>query len=149
MKIPPIELCDEGECQKLEAFLVDRIYEFNARATGHFDGTLLGGRLRGESGEVVAAFNGHTWGGCCVIAHLWVHESYRGHGLGRALLLAAEAEAIRKGCEQVVLSTHSFQAPMFYEQMGYEQQAVIRNWPKGHSNIIYLKRLKDENPSKA
>ena len=113
MNTPSVELCEERERQQLEAFLVERIYEFNARATGYFDGRLIGGRVRDEAGEVIGAFNGHTWGGCCVIAHLWVHESHRRRGLGRTLLQAAEAEAARRGCEQVVLSTHSFQAPAF------------------------------------
>lgn len=141
MNITHLEFCDEGECQELEAFLVERVYEFNAQATGYFDGRLLGGRLRDESGKVIAAFNGHTWGGCCVIAHLWVHETHRGRGLGRDLLQAAEAEAARRGCEQVVLSTHSFQAPEFYERLGYKKRAVIPDWPKGHADIIYVKRL--------
>src|SRR6516164_7003373 len=78
MNTPLVDLCDDRECQELEAFLVERIYEFNARATGYFDGRLIGGRLRNEAGEIIAAFNGHTWGGCCVVAHLWVHESQRG-----------------------------------------------------------------------
>jgi GNAT superfamily N-acetyltransferase len=141
MNTPLVELCDDRECQELEGFLVERIYEFNARATGYFDGRLIGGRLRNEAGEVIAAFNGHTWGGCCVVAHLWVHESQRGRGLGRALLQAAEAEAARRGCEQVVLSTHSFQAPAFYERLGYERHAVIRGDPKGHANVFYVKRI--------
>jgi GNAT superfamily N-acetyltransferase len=136
-----IELCNEAECQALEAFLVERIYEFNAQATGYSDGKLLGGRLRGEAGEVIAAFNGHTWGGCCVIAHLWVHEAHRGRGLGRELLQVAEAEAVRRGCAQVILSSHSFQAPEFYERLGYEKRAVIADWPKGHADIVYVKRL--------
>ena len=139
-----VELCDECECQQLESFLVERIYEFNARVTGYFDGRLLGGQLRNEAGEVIAAFNGHTWGGCCVLAHLWVHESQRGRGLGRALVQAAEAEAVRRGCEQIVLSTHSFQAPLFYERLGYERQAVIRGQPRGHANVVYAKRLKGQ-----
>ena len=146
MDTPRIEYCDEGECHELEAFLVERIYEFNAHATGYCDGRLIGGRLRGESGVVIAAFNGHTWGGCCVVAHLWVHESQRGRGLGRALLQAAEAEAIRRGCQQVVLATHSFQAPAFYERWGYERQVVIRDQPKGHANFIYVKRVRDQQP---
>ena len=145
MNTPPIELCDESECHELEAFLVERIYEFNAQATGYFDGKLVGGRLRSESGEVIAAFNGHAWGGCCVVAHLWVHESQRGRGLGRALVQAAEAEARRRGCEQVVLSTHSFQAPAFYERLGYEKLAVIRGQPKGHANVVYGKCVKGRN----
>lgn len=136
-----IELCDEDQCDKLEAFLAERIYEFNSRVTGHFDGRLVGGQLRNDSGEVIAAFNGHTWGGCCVIAHLWVHESQRGRGLGQALMHAVEAEAARRGCEQVVLSTHDFQAPGFYEKLGYEKSAAIHDWPRGYANLIYIKRL--------
>jgi ribosomal protein S18 acetylase RimI-like enzyme len=145
MSIPPIELCDESECLELEAFLIERIYEFNAHATGYFDGRLVGGRLRDASGEVIAAFNGHTWGRCCVVAHLWVHESQRGRGIGRALVQAVEAEAMRRGCEQVVLSTHSFQAPAFYERLGFAKQAVIRGQPKGHANVVYVKRVKGRN----
>ncbi len=141
MGTSPVELCDESECLEIEAFLVERIYEFNAKATGYFDGKLIGGKLRNGSGEVIAAFNGHTWGGCCVIAHLWVHESQRGRGLGRSLLEAAEAEAAQRGCEQVVLSTHTFQAPAFYEQLGYERQATVPGQPKGHANVTYVKRI--------
>ena len=141
MNMPVVELFDDEECQELEGFLVERIYQFDARVTGYFDGRLLAGHLRSEAGEVIAAFNGHTWGGCCVIAHVWVHEGQRRRGLGRALLQAAEAEAAHRGCEQVVLATHSFQAPAFYERLGYEKHAVIHDQPKGHAKIVYLKRL--------
>ena len=51
MSTPSIEICDERECQELDLFLVDRIYEFNARATGYFDGKLVGGRMRDETGQ--------------------------------------------------------------------------------------------------
>lgn len=137
-----VELCEEGEVDRLGQFLADRIYEFNAEATGFCDARLLGGRVRSESGEVIGAFNGYTWGACCVVEHLWVHHSQRGRGLGRALLKAAEAEAALRGCEQLVLSTHSFQSPALYERLGYEKLAVIGGQPKGHANIIYAKRLK-------
>jgi GNAT superfamily N-acetyltransferase len=137
-----VELCEEGECDKLEKFLVDRIYQFNAQATGFFDARLLGARVRSDDGEVIAALNGYTWGACCVIEHLWVHQSQRGHGLGRALIEAAEAEAGCRNCEQVVLSTHTFQSPAFYERLGYEQQAIIRGQPKGLANIVYAKRIR-------
>jgi GNAT superfamily N-acetyltransferase len=142
MTTPHFELCDERECRDLEDFLVDRIYEFNARATGCLDGRLVGGRLRDEAGDVVAGFNGHTWGGCCVLVHVWVHEALRGRGLGRALMHAAESEAARRGCGQVVLSTHSFQAPAFYERLGYARLAVIPDQPKGHADLVYVKRLR-------
>lgn len=95
----------------LEAFLGDRLYEFNSTTTGIYDGKLLNASVEDDAGHIVAALSGHTWGGCCEIGRLWVHESMRGTGLGTALMQAAEREAVRRGCHQIVLSTHSFQAP--------------------------------------
>lgn len=132
---------DEAECQELGAFLADRIYEFNAQATGYFDGMLLAGCVRSEAGEIVAGFDGHTWGGCCVLAHLWVHERCRGQGLGTLLLRSAEAGAVARGCVQIVLATHSFQAPGFYERMGYERKYATQGRPKGHADVIFVKVL--------
>ena len=136
-----IESCDEHEVPALEAFLVERIYEFNAKATGICDAKLLAGRVRDEAGAVVAAFNGHAWAGCCVVAHLWVHESRRGRGLGSALLRAAETEARRRGCEQVVVSTHDFQAPAFYERMGYQRCGPFGDYPDDPFSVFMTRTL--------
>jgi ribosomal protein S18 acetylase RimI-like enzyme len=136
-----IELCDDGEHAELEAFLAERIHDFNTRATGYFDAKLLGGRVRDGVGKVIGAFNGHTWGGCCVIAHIWVHRDWRGRGIGREMMRAAENIAARRGCEKIVLSSHDFQAPGFYERLGYERQAVILGWPRHHADILYAKPL--------
>ena len=70
MKIAAVVLVDGIYCQKLEEFLVDRIYEFNSEATGYFDGRLLGGSVMNEAGEIIAGFSGHTWGSCCEISNL-------------------------------------------------------------------------------
>jgi GNAT superfamily N-acetyltransferase len=141
MNASPVEFCDEEETRELEEFLVNRIYAFNAQVTGYFDARLLGGRVRAPSGETLGAFNGHTWGGCCVVSNLWVDDGCRGQGLGRLLLQAVEAEAMRRGCAQIVLSTHSFQAPAFYEQMGYLRLSVIYGQPKGYADIVFVKRF--------
>jgi len=133
---------DDAECEELGSFLADRIYEFNANATGYFDGKLLGGCIRNDAGDVVAGFNGHTWGGCCELSHVWVDERYRGRGFGAVLLRSAEAEAAARGCDQVVLATHSFQAPGFYERMGYERKYAIEGRPNGYADIIYVKALR-------
>ena len=125
----------------LEAFLGDRLYEFNSRTTGIHDGVLLNASVKDAAGNIVAGISGHTWGGCCEISRLWVHESLRGTGLGTAFIRAAEQEAVRRGCHQMVLSTHSFQAPGFYEKLGFERLATIPNYPQGHEHIIYIKYL--------
>jgi ribosomal protein S18 acetylase RimI-like enzyme len=140
MTLPIIEFNDDSHAE-LDAFLVDQIYQFNAKATGFDDGEVLAASIRDSTGEVIAAVTGHTWGGTCYIAHLWVHESHRRDGLGKALMAAVESEAISRACAQVLLATHSFQAPTFYERLGYEQQASIHDYPRGCSQLHYVKRL--------
>ena len=138
-----VEPSPEADAE-LNAFLDERIYEFNIQATGVRDGRPFASVIRDESGNVIAAINGHTWGQCCHVVHLWVHESQRRRGVGRALLQAAEEEARRRGCTQSLLFTHSFQAPGFYERLGYVRQATIPNYPQGHAQHVYLKPLERE-----
>ena len=122
-------------------FLEDRLYEFNRAATGIDDGRALGVFLRDESGNVLAAAAGHTWGGTCELRQVWVAEARRGAGLGRRVLAAAEAEAIHRGCAQLVLATHSFQAPDLYRKFGYEIVSEVPEYPRGHSYLVLRKLL--------
>jgi ribosomal protein S18 acetylase RimI-like enzyme len=124
-----------------DELLEDRLYEFNSAATGLFDGELLNAAVENAAGEIIAGLSGHTWGGCCEIARLWVDASMRGRGVGTALLGAAEREAVRRGCTQIVLTTHSFQAPLLYERLGYRRVAAIENYPRGHAQLVYVKTL--------
>ena len=55
MQAEVVPIHDEAQCQQLAAFLADRIYEFNATATGYFDGMLLAGCIRTDAGEIIAA----------------------------------------------------------------------------------------------
>jgi len=130
-----------GDDPDLEAFLAERIYEFNAVASGYDDGESFAAVLQTESDSVEAAAYGFTWGGCCFISYLWVAEALRGRGVGSALLDAVEHHARAKHCRLVVLSTHSFQAPGFYERRGYGEVAVVDDYPVGYRDIFYSKRL--------
>jgi GNAT superfamily N-acetyltransferase len=130
-----------GEAPEIEAFLAQRIYEFNARATGYFDGESFSVTRRDESGAIRAGVSGYTWGGCCYVAYLWVDEAERRHGLGTALLRAAEEHAKTKHCKVVFVGTHTFQAPGFYERTGYKQQSVVHDHPVGHASMVFAKHL--------
>ncbi len=122
-------------------FLEDRLYEFNTAATGISDGRGLGVFVRDEAKNIVAAAAGHTWGETCELRQVWVAESLRGQGLGRRLITAAEAEARRRGCRQLILTTHSFQAPQFYQKLGFEVVSELSEYPRGHSQLMLRKRL--------
>ena len=130
-----------GDVQEIEAFLADRIYEFNAKATGCYDAESFSATQQDDSGVIQAGISGYTWGGCCYITNLWVRDSQRGRGLGATLLQAAETHARTTGCTVILLSSHSFQAPGFYLRMGFTQQAVMNDHPPGHTNIAFAKRL--------
>jgi ribosomal protein S18 acetylase RimI-like enzyme len=122
-------------------FLEDRLYEFNAGTTGINGGQTLGVFLRDESGNIVAGATGHTWGETCELRQVWVAPPVRGSGFGRRLMAEAEGEAVRRGCRQLVLTTHSFQAPEFYRKLGFEVVEELPDYPRGHSHLMLRKRL--------
>jgi GNAT superfamily N-acetyltransferase len=140
MTFPPIEF-QRGDCPEIEAFLAQRIYEFNAEATGYFDGESYGAVRRDEAGTIIAGISGYTWGRVCFISYLWVAQAHRGKGWGGALMRAAEQNARDRGCAPALLSSHSFQSPGFYARMGYEARGAVQDYPLGHADVFFAKRL--------
>lgn len=112
-----------------------------AQLTGFYDYLPLSILVRGERGSVEAGLYGFSWGGCCEVKSLWVDEARRGHGLGTRLLQTAETEARTRGCDLVVLDTHSFQAPDFYRKLGYEVVGVVEGYPRGEQKLTFRKPL--------
>jgi ribosomal protein S18 acetylase RimI-like enzyme len=137
---PPFETVEEPSAEDM-SFLGDRLYEFNSGTTGFHDGRLFGAFLRDDDGVMIAGMHGHTWGGTCEVSRLWVKEDLRHQGIGLRLMEAAEEEARRRGCGQMFLTTHSFQAPAFYERLGFEEIGRITDYPAGYDQIFYRKRL--------
>ena len=122
-------------------YLEERLWDFNRSTTGVFDGNGLALAYRDTNGELIAGLAGHTWGGTCEVGQLWVRPEDRGRGLGRKLLQSAEQEARRRGCHQVFLMTHSFQAPGFYRKLGYAEVGRMEDYPKGHAKLTSHKAL--------
>lgn len=140
MRTPELVISTEPTPADIQ-FLEDRLYEFNSAATGITDGEWLAIFVRDESDRIVAGICGNTWGGCLEIRQFWVEEARRKQGLGTRLLGAAEQEARRRGCQQILLMTFTFQAPAFYATHGFEVVAVVDDHPRGHENLLLRKRL--------
>ena len=113
-------------------FLEDRLYAYNVEQTGVDGGQWLAIFLRDDQQTIQAGLKGWTWCGSCYIQAVWVHETLRGHDVGTKLLQAAEQEARRRGCDHMVLYSFSFQAPGFYQKLGYEVFAVLDEHPRAH-----------------
>lgn len=72
---------------------------------------------------------------------LVVRPDLRGTGAGRALMQQAEDAARERGSHGLWLDTFQFQAPDFYEHLGFTRFGTIENYHDGHSRYFYLKRL--------
>ena len=72
---------------------------------------------------------------------LFVPAAHRGQGLGTTLLNEAEAKARERGCIGVWLLSFSFQAPQFYQRLGYRPFGTIEDYPPGHNCTYLFKRL--------
>jgi GNAT superfamily N-acetyltransferase len=121
--------------------LEQRIYEFNVARTGIDDGKLLASFLRDGNGTVLGGVSGWTWGATCYVRYLFVPAALRKRGLGSRLMTAVEAEARSRGCRQIVLETHDFQAPEFYRKLGFEITGRVADYPCGHQYLTMVKRL--------
>lgn len=122
-------------------FLEDRLYDYNIEQTGVDDGQWLAIFVRDEHQVIQAGVEGWTWCGSCYLRHVWVHRDLRGQSLGTQLLQAVEQQARLRGCQQIVLTSFSFQAPGFYRKLGYEEFAVLPGHPRGHHNVYLCKQL--------
>jgi ribosomal protein S18 acetylase RimI-like enzyme len=121
--------------------LEDLLYTYNSRKVGSDDGWRLGFVALDPHGVQVGAVAGYSWARMAEIKQLFVAETHRGEGLGRALLEAAVAEARARDCLVVWVMSHEFQAPGLYERCGFERAAELADWPPGHAHIILRRRL--------
>jgi GNAT superfamily N-acetyltransferase len=134
-------IIDDAPAEADVRFVEEQLVAYNIATTGYRDFRPLAVLARDDSGTIRAGLTGFTWGGALKIEYLWVHEELRGQGYGSRLLLAAEQEAVRRGCHLAVVDTHSFQAPHFYPKLGYVQCGLVEDWPAGHTEIIFRKVL--------
>ena len=71
---------------------------------------------------------------------VWIDEPHRRGGHGEALMRRAEGIARELGCHSVWLDTFSFQAPGFYEKLGYEVFGRLDDFG-GHSRFFLRRTL--------
>lgn len=75
------------------------------------------------------------------IGTLWVEETLRGQGLGRKLMEMVEEEGKKRGATFAYTDTFTWQAPGFYEKLGYTLYGKLENFPPGNELRYYRKDL--------
>lgn len=76
------------------------------------------------------------------IQSLWVDDALRKQGWGRKLIETAEAEAMKRNCVIAYTNTFPWQAPEFYEKLGYKLYGRLEGFPEGSSLSYFYKKLK-------
>ena len=94
-----------------------------------------------ETGKPVGGLTARIGYSRMFVELLYVPESLRGRGLGAELIGKAEAVARDNGCIGIWLDTFSFQAPGFYQKLGYSLFGTLTDYPPGHSRFFLHKLL--------
>ncbi|MGN6131950.1 MAG: GNAT family N-acetyltransferase [Nocardioidaceae bacterium] len=93
-----------------------------------------------QDGELVAGLSGWTWGQAAGIAMTWVDEGSRGTGLGASLITAFEDEARKRGCTHAFVTSFTFQAPAFYQRLGYEEIFRWESVPTTGRDDVHMRK---------
>jgi len=97
--------------------------------------------LKTESGAVVGGIRSRAFYQCLTIDLLWIDRRIRKMGYGTELVLKVERLAKEGGCISANTSTLSFQAPQFYEKLGYKIVGVFEGYPDGTKKFFLETKL--------
>jgi ribosomal protein S18 acetylase RimI-like enzyme len=92
-----------------------------------------------DNGAFVGAIVVLLFWGQLHIKYLFVEESYRGRGIARRLMNHALEYGKKRGCQFAFVETMSFQAPVFYQKMGFNIE-FSRSGYAANTTFHYLKR---------
>lgn len=138
---PTITLVDQPNDAVINGIRDRLVADLDPHAPGTVAFVLLSWEMRDETGLLIGGLNARAQFDWLFISALWIAEAWRGQGLGRRLLVAAETEARMRGLFGAWLDTFDFSAPGFYEACGYTCFGRIEDMPPGHTRCFYCKRF--------
>lgn len=130
---------------QVQQWLHEQIKTFNNQHSPHHqairtaDVESLAIILNDADGAIIGGLSADFYWGWLEINNLWLSTGWRRRGLGRLLVSLAEAEAQRRGCRRAWLRTFSFQAPDFYQRLGYRIVGQLEDYPPG-STFYWLRK---------
>jgi GNAT superfamily N-acetyltransferase len=139
---PVLTLTDIHD-EEAHAVLSEALNTHNHETAGYTDRRALSVLVKdAESGKVIGGVIGRTSFGLLFIDIVYLPKGLRGRDIGTRMLEMVEAEGRRRGCRAGVLYTISFQAPRFYERLGWRIFGDIPCDPPGTSRVFMTKDLR-------
>ncbi len=137
-KLKIAEIAEDAD----QAIILNGLISFNDAAAGPSNYDKVAVLLCADDTEATV---GGIWGKISYdwlfVELLFVLEEHRRNGFGDKLMRAAEQRARDSGCVGVWLDTHGFQAPGFYQDLGYKVFGQLENHPRGFNRFFLCKRL--------
>lgn len=130
--------------EKAYSRISDLLYEYNLSKTQDLEDEInkpLEIIIRNEQNEIIGGLYGRSIWGTLEINKCVVIPQNRNEGIGQKLIIEAEKEAKKRNCRFISLNTFSFQAPEFYEKLGFEEIGTETDFPKGFEKYYYRKRI--------
>ena len=113
---------------------------YNERFTGVLARpVILAVLLRDAGGRIEGGMIGSLWGRWFKLDIAFVPPHRRGGGLGARILSTLEAAAVGRGAVGVWMQSYSFQAPGFYQKLGYREIARLADRPPGFYDSFLVK----------
>ena len=137
-----VALVDERNADAITKRLREGLVRYNESKGGTERAQSLVLSLTDDLGELVGGLAGVTFWNALHVELLWIADHHRGQGYGKRLMRAAESEGRSRGAEIAYLTTYSFQAPEFYERLGYRKFGEMHGVPPGATRIGYWKSIR-------
>ncbi len=95
-----------------------------------------------DSGKVIGGLTASVVGCVLHLDYLWLPKRLRSQALGRRLVDELEDFALSRELSSICLDTYSFQAPLFYQLLGFNEVGRFKQYlTKGVDKIFYQKEL--------
>lgn len=124
--------------------VVELLVEYNLSKTKQFINEInkpIEIIIENDRNEIIGGLYGRSLWGTLEIKTFVVKTENRNKGIGRKLIAEAEKEAKNRNCRFISLDTFSFQAPEFYEKLGFEKIGTETDFPKGFEKYYYRKKI--------
>lgn len=138
-----IEVIEQSDEQLFQA-LVAGVRAYNSEFMGPEVSKPLSVVARDQNQDILGGVSGRTIYGQFLIEVLWVDEQQRGCGLGVKLMQAAENVAQQRGCVAAQVDTLSFQAPKFYQKLGFEVVGKVEGVANSPGRFFMLKKYQPD-----
>ena len=99
--------------------------------------------IRNPAGNIIGGCNGSVIFGTIYTDQLWVDPALRRQGVGKKLMERVHAHGIKHGCKLATVATMDFQAPHFYEKLGYTVDFSRPGYNKDATCVFMSRKLHD------